>query len=390
MSNFLTLFISLLISSTLVSCGVKKNSKADLDSTNAYVNAIVSSRSCSSDSIAEFENKVKEVEKSLESIQVLAPKYRLKKYKKSLQSLQLEPMVLSQTIFKTRILNLEEEVSEKLSSSISNKELRGIRKKIKKIRIDLERWAFHQCHLRNLIDNDDQEINNFIELESSMCEGDCENSLMPEIVLTDLETREKAISVCSLFNRVNQCRVQYDIATIYNNEKEFISNILVKAKKFFNKEVFGMEDSPLDIECVNGEKKELTIPIYQNENSVSLMNAISENWKADNIEIKYKIGNSGARLELVSNGLSRVELDNRNTIYLNKDVVGVERVKTIAHEFGHTLGFKDCYIEYFDAKSSEVVYYELERDKGNLMCSLQYGTNIPEKYLEKVVSKYCK
>ena len=40
---------------------------------------------------------------------------------------------------------------------------------------------------------------------------------------------------------------------------------------------------------------------------------------------------------------------------------------TIRHEFGHILGFPDCYIEFYDKKNAVMVQYQL--DTTNLMCS---------------------
>jgi hypothetical protein len=40
---------------------------------------------------------------------------------------------------------------------------------------------------------------------------------------------------------------------------------------------------------------------------------------------------------------------------------------TIRHEFGHVLGFPDCYLEFYDKASGEMVYYTIEVD--NLMCA---------------------
>ena len=40
---------------------------------------------------------------------------------------------------------------------------------------------------------------------------------------------------------------------------------------------------------------------------------------------------------------------------------------TIRHEFGHVLGFVDCYIEFYDSSRAAIVQYQLDLD--NLMCS---------------------
>jgi hypothetical protein len=40
---------------------------------------------------------------------------------------------------------------------------------------------------------------------------------------------------------------------------------------------------------------------------------------------------------------------------------------TIRHEFGHTLGFPDCYIEFYDTKAGQMVSFQI--DTSNLICS---------------------
>lgn len=40
---------------------------------------------------------------------------------------------------------------------------------------------------------------------------------------------------------------------------------------------------------------------------------------------------------------------------------------TIRHEFGHVLGFPDCYLEFYEPATEEMIYYTIEPD--NLMCA---------------------
>lgn len=40
---------------------------------------------------------------------------------------------------------------------------------------------------------------------------------------------------------------------------------------------------------------------------------------------------------------------------------------TIRHEYGHVLGFEDCYLEFYDTNEKAMIYYEIDVD--NLMCS---------------------
>lgn len=50
---------------------------------------------------------------------------------------------------------------------------------------------------------------------------------------------------------------------------------------------------------------------------------------------------------------------------------------TIRHEFGHVLGFRDCYVEFYDEPRGVIMNYEI--DTKNLMCS-QGGTFLPIHY----------
>ncbi len=45
----------------------------------------------------------------------------------------------------------------------------------------------------------------------------------------------------------------------------------------------------------------------------------------------------------------------------------VSQKYTIRHEYGHVLGFQDCYLEFYDTSEKVIVYYEV--DVNNIMCS---------------------
>jgi hypothetical protein len=58
-----------------------------------------------------------------------------------------------------------------------------------------------------------------------------------------------------------------------------------------------------------------------------------------------------------------------NTIYMdaNAPISEYDVQWTIRHEFGHVLGFPDCYIEFFDTDLNAIVGYQM--DTSDLMCS---------------------
>ena len=58
-----------------------------------------------------------------------------------------------------------------------------------------------------------------------------------------------------------------------------------------------------------------------------------------------------------------------NTITMDKNtpLSEYDMQWTIRHEFGHVLGFRDCYIEFYDSRVKQMISYQL--DITNLMCS---------------------
>lgn len=45
----------------------------------------------------------------------------------------------------------------------------------------------------------------------------------------------------------------------------------------------------------------------------------------------------------------------------------LDQMWTIRHEYGHVIGFEDCYLEFYDTNEKAMIYYEIDVD--NLMCS---------------------
>jgi len=59
---------------------------------------------------------------------------------------------------------------------------------------------------------------------------------------------------------------------------------------------------------------------------------------------------------------------------------------TIRHEFGHVLGFPDCYIEFYDSNQKTMISYQL--DISNLMCSRK--GKLQEKHYDELKRVYFK
>ena len=106
-----------------------------------------------------------------------------------------------------------------------------------------------------------------------------------------------------------------------------------------------------------------------------------KNWLSANIEDEWKWGAWNLRLNFVTvdNNTTHIRFQPGTTPHV--DAVGGSEITmdqnsplqdygtrwTIRHEYGHTLGFPDCYIEFYDTDSKLIINYQL--DLADIMCS---------------------
>jgi hypothetical protein len=129
-----------------------------------------------------------------------------------------------------------------------------------------------------------------------------------------------------------------------------------------------------DISWTSRDANTLHYPFLQPTNPVTLA------YLRDNVEDEWKLGAWKLKLDFTSqdssSSLSRLEYQPNTTAHAERNRIVMDENEplteylskwTIRHEFGHLLGFKDCYVEYYDTKLQAIVNYPL--DPLNLMCS---------------------
>jgi hypothetical protein len=102
-----------------------------------------------------------------------------------------------------------------------------------------------------------------------------------------------------------------------------------------------------------------------------LRDNIEDEWKWNNWNLRLNFGSfpNGPRVEFQTGVVPHVDGIGGNQIVMdeNQPVEEYESQWTIRHEFGHVLGFPDCYHEFYDSATESFINYQL--DVTDLMCS---------------------
>jgi len=102
-----------------------------------------------------------------------------------------------------------------------------------------------------------------------------------------------------------------------------------------------------------------------------LKESVEKAWNTDNYELKIEWSNSidaKISIEFVEEGTHHANFRTR-VISMNRKTFQYDELTGVilAHEFGHVLGFKDCYHEFWDHDENGYVFYKV--DVTNIMCS---------------------
>ena len=98
---------------------------------------------------------------------------------------------------------------------------------------------------------------------------------------------------------------------------------------------------------------------------INVMNIPSKGEEIPHEIFMYKLKNSS--FQEMSKQMFLTDRINSLTMDANQSLAEYHVRWTIRHEFGHTLGFPDCYVEFYDTSTQEMISYQV--DTSNLMCS---------------------
>ncbi len=137
---------------------------------------------------------------------------------------------------------------------------------------------------------------------------------------------------------------------------------------------YGIQGKRTDIVWDSSDPETMSIP-FRNPNDPEI-----NSFLVDNLSDEYSWDNWSMKLDFVSGGnvpyirfvdgaTPNVNGLGGNRITMDSSVPLTDYAVnwTIRHEFGHVLGWADCYVEFYDSDENHMVYYQIDVD--DLMCS---------------------
>jgi hypothetical protein len=268
------------------------------------------------------------------------------------------------------------------------------------------RFEGMKCKFNNLIEKKSVDVRPYLyfihNCETANPDLSCEEKTLNKLYSTDQENYKiELLNLCesnkSRFDCVNELKTAIKTKKIPAMTNYYI--LQYNSLKF--ESLFKLRSNHRKFTCqkvVNqGINVQMILPIYNGgfSNAIfnELQNAIAQAWSKNNFTIKFKevFNPFEAKLKLtpIENQISHVFDDEPSTIYLDKNLDLLTLKKVVSHEFGHTLGFPDCYIEFFDSNKLSLVYYELSSTNKNIMCSLKYGVEVYSSYIDQIKQNSC-
>jgi hypothetical protein len=129
-----------------------------------------------------------------------------------------------------------------------------------------------------------------------------------------------------------------------------------------------------------------------------LKSFVAQKWSNESARVELEVlkptqledGEKAIKIVWTPHALSFVSRNEPYIINLSSKLNFSQLSLTFAHELGHVLGFPDCYHEFYDQKTKEIIYYTLDKTGKNLMCHLNGKASMPDSYLDQLSSQVCK
>ncbi|GAB4011137.1 MAG: hypothetical protein Fur0010_05010 [Bdellovibrio sp.] len=283
--------------------------------------------------------------------------------------------LLEKTVSKENYLSLQNNGVVMLKEESQMSEIRVLESRINRLKKAFKRWQDRRCVLKDIKDHE----------KWSVLTSKAYLSSRSDFVSFDQLSDGEQIELCDFFHATPVCLMEqkmrkkqrnyipmlreYSRLIDQNKVKEFFEPL--SSKKFIcqkeNDQIILTVALQLDAEA----KLSFT------ELNDLYLAEVAKAWSGDKFKLKIVFSEElnsqeQAHVVAIKSVKQRVShvISNQNVIYLNEKLTGHNLIKVLAHELGHTFGFPDCYVEYFDRKKAELVYFEIG-ENSDIMCSLE-------------------
>ncbi len=187
---------------------------------------------------------------------------------------------------------------------------------------------------------------------------------------------------------VSTCKRQLDQDISANLVNNFYQKYLPTSTNLWNS-YFKISPFRRDIDWTSANPNIATVPVRNTSPEIQnfLLVNIEDEWKWNDWQLRLNFTRDAAiHVEFQPNVTPHVSGQNTIVMDENTPLTEWDVMWTIRHEFGHTLGFTDCYVEFYDSELEAMVNYQL--DIKNMMCS-RAGTML-ETHYQEMKSAYLK
>ncbi len=203
---------------------------------------------------------------------------------------------------------------------------------------------------------------------------------------------EWLVGLCYV-NGVSESKCLSDLKKLYSTPDKiygYYTKYLPKAKQLWNS-FFFLGAVRRDISWNTPDVA--TIPFIDPKNNTVmdyLKKNIEEEWQWGNwgLKLNFLNGNPNTTAHIVFSAGATPNVNglagNQITMDKNKPLTEYDVQWTIRHEFGHVLGFPDCYVEFYDDRSKVMISYQL--DITDLMCSRR--GKLKERHFDEMKKHY--
>lgn len=266
-----------------------------------------------------------------------------------------------------------------------------------------QRFESQRCQFDALVEKKKYDLRpylNFTHLcykkyNSTFCEDQEYINMTPA---KEAWTRSNAMNLCLSFSKTISCNQEYKLNKVKNSLGAMIRKYQARFETERYEALFKLRPAHNKYSCSREDDRlvmtmNIYAPAFDERYIRELLNEVETTWKNERFTLKTEIVHAPVegmvRLLPTVKSVSYVPDNDHRVVYLSsaQDMQTSKRI--LAHEFGHVLGFPDCYIEFFDDKKKELVYYEISKNYNNIMCSLKNGGKVPEDYFSQLEQNSC-